>query len=261
MPGKAKASKMPAKGNSSAAGKSTASAGKVDKPAADAPVLPHPVAAPKDSLVNKSTACQMLEILDKRYPDAHCELDWKNDFQLLVAVILSAQTTDVQVNKITPALFARFPTPQALAGAPEDVVKTIIRTTGYYNNKTKSIQACARAIVEHFGGKVPKTLEELVTLPGVGRKTANVVLSTAHGVPGWSVDTHVQRLSQRLGLSTSDDPATIEIDLQKHFPEESWSKYSITLIWHGRRTCHARNPDCPGCPINHLCPSSSCPTR
>jgi endonuclease III len=213
------------------------------------------------SLVGRSIARQMLEILSKKYPDAKCELDWKNDFQLLIAVILSAQTTDVQVNKVTPALFARFPTAATLAGASEDVVKAIIRPTGYFNNKTKSIQACAHAIVAHFGGKVPTTLEELVTLPGVGRKTANVVLSTAHDVPGWSVDTHVQRLSKRLGLSDSDDPAVIELDLQKHFPEDSWSKYSITLIWHGRRTCFARNPDCPGCPIKHLCPASTCPTR
>ncbi|HEY9869274.1 MAG TPA: endonuclease III [Candidatus Obscuribacterales bacterium] len=210
----------------------------------------------KLKLVNKQTAQQMMDLLCRRYPDAHCELNYKNDFQLLVAVILSAQTTDVTVNKVTPELFKRFPTPRALAEAPPEAVKEIIRPTGYYNAKAANIQACAQAIVERFSGRVPTTLDELVTLPGVGRKTANVVLGTAHNVPGWSVDTHVQRLAGRLGLSKNTDPAKIEQDLQRLFPKQDWAKLSITLIWHGRRTCFARNPDCPGCPINHLCPSS-----
>lgn len=211
---------------------------------------------PKIKLVDQDAARQMMDLLCRRYPDAHCELKYNNDFELLVAVILSAQTTDATVNKVTPELFRRFPTPLALAEAPPETVKEIIRPTGYYNAKAASIQSCARVIVERFAGRVPTTLEELVSLPGVGRKTANVVLGTAHNVAGWSVDTHVQRLSRRLGLSKNTDPAKIEQDLQKLFPEQDWAKLSITLIWHGRRTCFARNPDCPGCPINHLCPSS-----
>ena len=169
---------------------------------------------------------------------------------------MSAQTTDVTVNKVTKTLFARFPRAKDLADADLDEIKEIIKPTGYYNAKATNIQTCAKALVERFGGEVPKTMDELITLPGVGRKTANVVLGVAFGVPGWTVDTHVQRLSRRLGLTSETDPAKIEIELQKLFPNQDWSKLSITLIWHGRRTCFARNPDCPNCPINHLCPSS-----
>jgi endonuclease III len=209
--------------------------------------------------VSSQKAVSMMQLLCKQYPDADCELTFKNDYELLIAVILSAQTTDVQVNKVTPELFSRFPTASALASANLDEIKELIKPTGYYNNKARSIQACAAALVEAFGGKVPATLDELVTLPGVGRKTANVVLGVIHKIPGWTVDTHVQRLSQRLGLTECDDPYKIELDLQKLFPNESWTKYSITLIWHGRRLCFARNPDCLNCPIKHLCPSSSTP--
>lgn len=207
-------------------------------------------------LVPGKTARQIMDLLCARYPDADCELGFENDFQLLIAVILSAQCTDVMVNKVTPVLFKRFPTPEALAEASPDEVKDIIRPTGFFNAKAQNIQACASAIAKTFGGKVPETVDELVKLPGVGRKTANAVLGVACGIPGWTVDTHVQRLSHRLGLSTNTEPEKIEQDLQKAFPGEDWSKLSITLIWHGRRCCIARNPNCAGCPVNHLCPSS-----
>lgn len=209
------------------------------------------------TLVQRDDADQMMKILCKRYPDAECELTHRNDFELLTSVILSAQTTDAQVNKVTPALFARFSTPKALAEADIEEVKQIVRPTGYYNAKAKSIQDCAIGIVTKFGGKIPKTLDELITLPGVGRKTANVVLGVLHGESAWTVDTHVQRLSHRLGFTTEVDPYKIELALQKLFPNDNWSKFSITLIWHGRRTCFAKNPNCGECPINHLCPSSS----
>lgn len=213
--------------------------------------------APKPKLVSRDAAHEMMRLLCLRYPDADCELDFESTFQLLTAVILSAQTTDIQVNKVTPTLFKRFPTAKDLASGSLDEIKEIIRPTGYYNAKAVSIQRCAQALVEKFNGEVPKTLEELTTLPGVGRKTANVVLGVAYDQPGWTVDTHVQRLSKRLGLTKNDDPYKIEMDLQKLFPEGDWSKLSITLIWHGRRLCYARKPDCPSCPINHICPSST----
>lgn len=211
---------------------------------------------PEVALVSKSVAQEMLTELCKLYPDADCELDYKNPFELLISVILSAQTTDVQVNKATPNLFKRFPTAKALAEGDLDEIKELIKATGFFNAKATNIQRCAQALVERFNGEVPKTLEELTTLPGAGRKTANVVLGVAFDVPGWTVDTHVQRLSQRLGLTKETDPYKIELDLQKTFPDKDWSKYSITLIWHGRRLCYARNPDCGHCPINNLCPSS-----
>lgn len=207
-------------------------------------------------LVSREVAQKEMDGLCKLYPDADCELDFDSEFQLLTAVILSAQTTDVAVNKVTPKLFKNFPTAKALAEADIEEVKEIIRATGYYNAKAQSIQKCAQALVEKHGGKVPKTMEELITLPGVGRKTANVVLGVAYGVPGWTVDTHVQRLSKRLGFTKNEDPAKIETDLQNLFPGKDWSQLSITMIWHGRRMCFARKPNCPQCPINHLCPSS-----
>lgn len=206
---------------------------------------------------DRAKAGQMLELLCQRYPEADCELTFANDFELLISVILSAQTTDVQVNKVTPGLFAAFPTPQALAEAPPRAVQELIRPTGYYNAKAKNIQACSAGLVERFAGCVPKTQAELMTMPGVGRKTANVVLGVLHDIPGWTVDTHVQRLSNRLGLTRNADPAKIEKDLEKLFSREDWNQNSITLIWHGRRICYARKPDCPACPIAHLCPSSS----
>ncbi|MDZ4836074.1 MAG: endonuclease III [Candidatus Melainabacteria bacterium] len=211
---------------------------------------------PEVALVSKPVAQQMMKGLCELYPDADCELDYKSTFQLLISVILSAQTTDVQVNKCTPELFKRFPTAKALAEGSLDEIKELIKPTGFFNAKATNIQRCAQALVERFNGEVPKTLEELTTLPGAGRKTANVVLGVAFDVPGWTVDTHVQRLSARLGFTKETDPFKIELDLQNLFPDKDWTKYSITLIWHGRRLCFARNPDCQNCPINHLCPSS-----
>lgn len=203
-----------------------------------------------------ATAHKMVSELCKLYPDASCELKFRTPFQLLIATILSAQTTDISVNKVTKTLFERFPDAQSLADADLEEIKEIIKATGYYNAKAKNIQSCARTLVEKFNGKVPKTQAELTTLPGVGVKTANVVLGEAFGIPGWTVDTHVQRLSQRLGFTTHGDPIKIERDLQELFPKQDWSKLSITLIWHGRRMCFARKPACEQCPINQLCPSS-----
>jgi len=219
-------------------------------------------AVPIDSKFVKSSAidgAKMMDALCKLYPDAHCELDFGSTFQLLTAVILSAQTTDVGVNKATPALFKKFPTAKALAEANIEEIKEIVRPTGYYNAKANNIQRCAQALSERFNGIVPDTLEQLTTLPGVGRKTANVVLGVAYGQPGWTVDTHVQRLVRRMGFTPETDPVKIEFALQKLFPKQDWSKYSITIIWHGRRVCFARNPNCGGCPINDLCPSSQVP--
>jgi len=203
-----------------------------------------------------TVAGKMMRELCKLYPDAKCELDYKTPFQLLVATILSAQNTDVTINKVTPHLFKRFPDPKSIAEADLDEIKEIVKPTGYYNAKATNIQNCARKLVENFRGAVPKSQEELVTLPGVGVKTANVVLGVAYGIPGWTVDTHVQRLSKRLGFTIESDPLKIEKDLQKLFPKHDWSKLSITLIWHGRRMCFARKPNCEACPINQLCPSS-----
>ncbi|MDR3612406.1 MAG: endonuclease III [Candidatus Obscuribacterales bacterium] len=201
-------------------------------------------------------AKQEMDLLCIQYPDAQCELDYDSPFQLLTAVILSAQTTDVNVNKVTKGLFKQFPDAKSLAEGDLDEIKNLVRSTGYYNAKATNIQNCAKALVEKFGGEVPQDQEQLQTLPGVGRKTANVVLGVCFNVPGWSVDTHVQRLSKRLGFTDAMEPEKIENDLQKLFAGQDWSKLSITLIWHGRRTCFARNPDCEHCPINHICPST-----
>ncbi|CAN5704145.1 hypothetical protein BH10CYA1_BH10CYA1_05770 [soil metagenome] len=207
-------------------------------------------------LVKAGIAQKEMDLLCQEYPEAECELDYASPFQLLTAVIMSAQTTDVTVNKVTPTLFDRFPDAKSLAEADLDEIKEIIKPTGFFNAKANNIQKCAQALVANFGGEVPKTLEELTTLPGVGRKTANVVLGVVFGVPGWTVDTHVQRLSARLGFTKNTEPEKIEIDLQKLFPDQDWSQLSITLIWHGRRMCFARKPDCPRCPVQALCPSS-----
>lgn len=204
----------------------------------------------------KALAGKIMKGLCELYPDAECELDYKGDFQLLIAVIMSAQTTDQQVNKVTKTLFKEFPDARALAEGDIERIKEIIRPTGYFNAKAKNIQDCAAKLVSDFGGKVPVSVEELTTLPGVGKKTANVVLGVAHGIPGWSVDTHVQRLSKRFGFTQEEDPLKIEKDLQGLFKGQDWSKLSITLIWHGRRLCYARKPDCDKCPISDICPSS-----
>jgi endonuclease III len=194
--------------------------------------------------------------LRQAYPELQVPLDYGTTFQLLVAVILSAQCTDAAVNKATPELFRRFPSPGPLADAPLAEIENIIRTLGLFRAKARSLKACARQLVERFNGKVPDTMEELTTLAGVGRKTANVILGHAFSLPGIIVDTHCKRLSRRLGLTRSEDPVQIERDLSKLLPPEQWTGFSHRLIIHGRRICHARKPDCKACILEQLCPSS-----
>lgn len=189
------------------------------------------------------------------YPDATCELTHRSPYELLVATILSAQCTDVRVNMVTPALFARFPDAIALAGADQGELEELIKSTGFYRNKAKSLLGMAQAVVEHHGGLVPAEMDALTALPGVGRKTANVVLGTAWGLAtGVVVDTHVTRLSQRMGLTREQDPVKIERDLMALVPESSWVALSHRLILHGRRVCQARKPACDRCPIAGTCP-------
>ena len=196
----------------------------------------------------------ILKVLDRHYPSAECPLQHDNPLQLLVATILSAQCTDARVNMVTPALFKRFPDAAAFASAPLRSLESAIRTTGFFRNKAKSIRECCRAIQQRFGGKVPARLEDLVTLPGVGRKTANVVLGAAFGIPGITVDTHVGRVSRRLALTRQEDPVKVEFDLMDLIPQERWSTFSLQLIYHGRKVCHARSPRCGECPLRELCP-------
>ena len=195
--------------------------------------------------------------LKKEYPDARCALDHGDAYQLLVATILSAQCTDARVNLVTPALFARYPKAQVLAAADPAEVEELIRSTGFFRNKTKSLIGMARALLAGHGGEVPRTMEELRVLPGVGRKTANVVLGNAYGInEGVTVDTHVTRLSRLLGLTRHDDPVKIEQDLMQLFPQEEWALLSHLLIFHGRQVCIARRPRCPACVLADLCPSA-----
>ncbi|GEM00405.1 endonuclease III [Cellulomonas terrae] len=191
-----------------------------------------------------------------RYPDAHCELDFTSPFELLVATVLSAQTTDVRVNLTTPVLFARYPDAAALAAANPEEVEEILRPTGFFRAKTKSVMGLSQALVERFHGEVPARLKDLVTLPGVGRKTANVVLGNAFGIPGITTDTHVMRLSLRLGYTTSEDPLVVEQELGALLPRRDWTMASHRLIFHGRRTCFARRPACGACPVASMCPSA-----
>ncbi|HEX4668218.1 MAG TPA: endonuclease III [Chthoniobacterales bacterium] len=198
----------------------------------------------------------LVNALPRVYPDAHCELDFKTPLQLLIATILSAQCTDKRVNMVTPALFKKYRSAADYAAAPAAELEKAIQSTGFFRNKTKSIRAATAAIVQEHGGKVPETMAELHALPGIGRKTANVVLGNAFQKDeGIVVDTHVVRLSQRLGLTTSDDPIRIEQDLMKLIPRPHWTNWSHWLIWHGRRRCFARKPDCRHCEILELCPS------
>ncbi len=191
------------------------------------------------------------------HPDAHCELDHQGPFQLLVATVLSAQTTDVAVNKVTPTLFARYPDARALAAADPHEVERIVGSLGFFRQKTKSIMSLSQQLVEAHGGDVPRTLAELVKLRGVGRKTANVVLGVAFGAPeGVVVDTHVQRIAQRLGWTRNKEPDKIEIDLCKRLPREDWDATGHLLIFHGRRICFAIKPNCAGCGLRDLCPSA-----
>lgn len=190
------------------------------------------------------------------YPDAHCELDYQSPFQLLVATVLSAQCTDVRVNIVTPPLFEKFPDAAAMAGADRDELEALIRSTGFYRSKAESLLGLSHDIVTRFGGAVPGRLSDLITLRGVGRKTANVVLGNAFDVPGITVDTHMGRVARRLGLTVNDDPVAVERDLMALIERRDWTLWSHRVIFHGRRRCKARKPECGLCEIAHLCPSA-----
>jgi endonuclease-3 len=206
----------------------------------------------------KERAAEILRRLDAEYPEARTALDFEGPYQLLVATILSAQCTDERVNMVTPALFRRFPTATALAGAKTGTVEDMIRSTGFFRNKAKSLLGMANAVVDRHGGEIPDTMEELVELPGVGRKTANVVLGNAFARDeGVVVDTHVGRLSRRLGLTREDDPVRVEKDLMKLFPREAWTGLAHVLIFHGRAVCKAPRPRCAECVLADICPSST----
>jgi endonuclease III len=201
---------------------------------------------------------EILAGLDLLYPDAHCELDFKDAWQALVATILSAQCTDVRVNLVTPELFERWPTAKALSTVKSPALEAVIKSTGFYRNKAKSLIGAAKALTKSHDGVVPRTMAEMIKLPGVARKTANVVLGSAYGIAsGVVVDTHVARLSVRLGLSAEEDPVKIERDLMRVIPEERWVKFGHQIVWHGRRVCAARKPRCAGCPLP--CPSRAEP--
>ena len=195
------------------------------------------------------------------YPEALCELSHRNPFELLAATILSAQTTDARVNMVTPVLFENYPDPPTLAQADPHDVEEIIRSTGFYQNKTKSLIGMASALVLRFHGEVPQSLADLVTLPGVGRKTANVVRSVAFGLPGLPVDTHVGRLTQKLGLTQHQDPVKIEMELGSYLSPKDWGPFSLRTILHGRRVCDAKKPLCTACALEKICPSSELPAR
>ena len=210
--------------------------------------------AREDDAARRRRARAIATALARTYPDAWCALHYQNPWQLLVATILSAQCTDAMVNQVTPDLFARFPTPAALAAASSDEVEVLIRRTGFFRQKTRSLLATARAIEAQHGGRVPDTMELLSALPGIGRKTANVVLGTAFGQPAIFVDTHVRRLANRLGLTVEDDPDKIERDLQRLLPPAEWTAFAHRLIHHGRRVCTARRPKCSNCSLASRCP-------
>ncbi|AFZ37077.1 endonuclease III [Stanieria cyanosphaera PCC 7437] len=208
----------------------------------------------------KQRSQEILRFLKRLYPDATCSLNYQTTLQLLVATILSAQCTDERVNQVTPALFAKFPDASAFAAANRAELETLIRSTGFYRNKAKNIQGACQKIVEEFNGQVPQQMEQLLTLPGVARKTANVVLAHGFGInQGVTVDTHVKRLSNRLGLTKNQDPIKIEQDLMKLLPQADWENFSIRIIYHGRAVCKARNPQCHICELAHLCPSRTKP--
>jgi endonuclease-3 len=202
----------------------------------------------------KTTAKRVLRLLAKLYPDAHCALHHEGPLQLLVATILSAQCTDERVNMVTPALFKRFPTASDFAEAELPELEKMIQSTGFFRNKAKNIKDCCKTIIEQFDGEVPGNLDDLVTLPGVGRKTANVVLGNCFDVPGITVDTHVGRLSRRLALTVNDDPVKVESDLMAILPKKEWTDFSHRMIFHGRQVCFARKPACDQCTMKDFCP-------
>jgi endonuclease-3 len=212
---------------------------------------------PEVYLEPEARASKVLELLEKNYPNAKIALDYANPLQLLVATILSAQATDQQINMITPRLFKKYKTAEDYASADLQELEQYIKSSGFYHNKAKNIQKCCKALVEKFNSKVPRTMNELVDLPGVGRKTANIILANAFGiVEGVAVDTHVGRLAQRLGLSENKDPNKIEADLMKIVPKDQWMRITDLLIFHGRRVCTAKKPNCAGCVLNKICPSA-----
>jgi endonuclease III len=213
---------------------------------------------PRESRAAKSErAAQVYDLLAEEYPDATCALAHRNPFELTVATILSAQCTDERVNMVTPVLFQEYPDPESLAGARQEDVEEIIHSTGFFRNKARNLIAMADRVVEGHGGRIPRTMKELSALPGVGRKTANVVLGNAFGVDeGVVVDTHVKRLSKRLRFTRHDDPVKVEKDLVKLFPRERWTMLAHLFIFHGRAVCAARKPRCEACVVSHLCPSS-----
>jgi endonuclease-3 len=216
--------------------------------------LPSQPKRPKTSAERRARVSRILHGLDEMYPGATCALDHRDPWQLLVAAILSAQCTDKRVNMVTPALFAKYPTPRDFAAVRPEVLAHDIRSTGFFNNKAKSIVGAAKKVVQEFGGKVPRTMEEMLTIPGAARKTSNVVLGTAYGIAvGVVVDTHVLRVSRRLDLTKNTDPAKIEPDLMKVIPEERWILFSHQIIHHGRALCHARKPRCSECLLDPLC--------
>ena len=216
-----------------------------------------PVSMTRKSLSKKQRAREILSSLKLLYPDAICSLNYSTPVQLLVATILSAQCTDERVNQVTPALFSRFPDALSLANADLTELETLVRSTGFYRNKSKNIQAACRMIVTEFDSQVPKQMEDLLRLPGVARKTANVVLAHAYGInAGVTVDTHVKRLSHRLGLTEHTDPIRIESDLISLLPQPDWENWSIRLVYHGRAVCRARSPACNVCQLAELCPSA-----
>jgi endonuclease-3 len=202
----------------------------------------------------KNRADKIRKILRSIYPEVKTQLIYDTPFQLLVATILSAQSTDKQVNRVTEDLFQSLKTPHDFAKVPMKTLERLIRPTGFYHNKAKNIKSCGRVILKKYDGEVPQSLEEMIKLPGVGRKTANVVLGAAYGIPGVVVDTHVARISERLGLTDNKDPVKIECDLMKIIPKGAWNSFSLQLIFFGRETCSARKPKCPTCPLSKLCP-------
>jgi endonuclease-3 len=208
----------------------------------------------KESNPIRTRASRIVRKLAKLYPDAHCALNYENPLQLLVATILSAQCTDERVNRVTPALFARYPDAKAFATADQAELEKMIRSTGYFRSKAKSLIDCCRKLVECHDGEVPRTMEELVQLPGIGRKTANVILGNCFDVPGIVVDTHVGRLSRRMGLSENSDAEKVERDLMELIPRKQWTMFSHRMIFHGRQVCHARKPLCEQCKLAALCP-------
>ncbi|MGW5674819.1 endonuclease III [Streptomyces sp. NPDC003860] len=234
----------PAKAAASAKTAEPAKAAKVGKPA-----------KPESRLAMVRRARRINRELADVYPYAHPELDFRNPFELLVATVLSAQTTDLRVNQTTPALFAKYPTPEDMAAAVPEEMEEIIRPTGFFRAKTKSLLGLSAALRDDFGGEVPGRLEDLVKLPGVGRKTAFVVLGNAYGVPGITVDTHFGRLVRRWKWTDQEDPEKVEAEIAAIFPKSEWTMLSHRVIFHGRRICHARKPACGACPITHLCPS------